>query len=820
VYLAITARTATIYRWAPACNDADVIQDLRHAGRMLRRNPGFTIVAILALAVGIGANTAVFTVVNGVLLRPLPFPESGRLFLISNLPRRSPFPLSPGLIERDYLEFRRNNRSFEGIATFSSLGAVLTGAGDPVRVPTAAVTPDFFAVLRMSAGLGRTFGSGDDREHIAILSDNLWRNRFGADPRVIGRTITLDGVARTVVGVMPPGFSFPPDAQLWTPLEIRVDPHNATLRPVLGRLKPGVSRQQAQSELEALVTALPPEHGEKRGDSVARIVPLKELVVGDVRGSLLIFSGAVAFVLLIACANVANLLLMRVASRRQEVSVRAALGAGRWRLIRQLLTESTLLSLAGAAAGLVVALWTVPVLLALAPPGKLPRANDVRIDGWVLGATLLVSVLTGIVSGLAPAFRISRRDARLSNVAARVETGRRERLRAAFVITEVALAVVLLSGAGLMLRSFLWLRTVNPGFRPENVLTMTIELPPAVYKTAAQMRAFHDSILAKLSAIPGVAAAGAVNWRPLGGMLIKGDFQVDGGRTLPRNYMVDKPAISPGYFRAMGIRMLRGRDFDPRDNESGPGVAIVSESVARRLWPGEEPIGKRISMEDHAKPKDWLTVVGVVDDIRQQTLRQPPDSAIYRPYLQVSQPFFLSHMTFVVRTGPNPQSAASAMLAAVRETDKDQPAETIATMQDLIAATTAEPLFETRLLAAFSTIALLLAAIGIYGVLAYSVTERTREIGIRMALGAVKSDVVGMVLRHTLALAGVGIVFGLAGAFAVSRVLAKFLFNVSPTDAVTLLSVTLLLAGVALMTAWIPARRAAGVDPAVALRYE
>lgn len=797
------------------------MQDLRQAGRMLRRNPGFTTVAILALAVGIGANTAVFTVVNGVLLRPLLFPESGRLFLISNLPRRSPFPLSPGLIERDYLEFRRSNQSFERVATFSSSAAVLTGAGEPVRLQAAAVTPDFFAVLRVSARMGRTLGSGDEREHIAVLSDTLWRSRFGADPRVIGKTITLDGITRTVVGVMPSGFSFPPDAQLWTPLEIRFDPHNAMLRPVVGRLKPGVSPQQAQSEVEALIAALPLEHGEKRGDSIARILPLKELLVGDVRGLLLMFSGAVGFVLLIACANVANLLLMRAASRRQEVAVRAALGAGHWRLIRQLLTESTLLSLGGAAAGLVVALWTVPALLALAPAGKLPRTSDIRIDGWVLGATLLSSVLTGIASGLVPAFRITRRDVRLSpNLGTRSETGRRERLRAAFVVAEVALAVILLSGTGLMLKSFLQFRTVNPGFRPENVLAMTVDLPPAVYKTAAQLRAFHNAILARLSALPGVAAAGAVNWRPLGGMLIKGDFQVEGGRPLPANYMVDKPVVSPGYFRAMGIRMLRGRDFDPRDNESGPGVAIVSESVARQLWSGEDPIGKRISMEDHPKPEDWLTVVGVVDDIRQQTLQQPPDPAIYRPYLQVSQPFFLSRMTFAVRTRSNPQSVVTAMLAALRQTDEDQPAETIATMQDLIAATTAEPLFETRLLAAFSTIALLLAAIGIYGVLAYSVTERTREIGIRMALGAVKSDVVGMVLRQTLALTGVGIVFGLAGAFAVSRVLAKFLFNVSPTDTATLVAVSVLLAAVALTAAWIPARRATAVDPAVALIYE
>jgi putative ABC transport system permease protein len=447
--------------------------------------------------------------------------------------------MSPGLTEQNYLEVRRQNRSFEQIATFNSLPDTLTGAGEPLRIPGATVTPGFFTVLRVNPSIGRTFLAGEDqpgRNDVAILSDALWRTRFGADFRVIGKTITLDGIARTVVGVMPAGFGFPNDAQVWTPLAIRIDPHTSILRPVVGRLKPGVSPQEASSEFEALIAGVPPPPDENRNDWTVSLLPLKELLVSDIRMSLLIFSGAVAFVLLIACANVANLMLMRAASRRQELAVRAALGAGRWRLIRLFLTESILISIGGACAGMILALWAVPLLLALAPAGRIPRISDIRIDGWVLASTLAISVLTGIVSGLAPALRMTRGQASpSSSLGTRSGMGRRERLRAVLVVAEVALALVLLTGAGLMLKSFLRLRAVDPGFRPDKVLTMTVDLPPSLYETSAQIHPFYERTLSKLSHLPGVVAAGAVNWRPLGGALIIGDFQIEGGRPLPKD---------------------------------------------------------------------------------------------------------------------------------------------------------------------------------------------------------------------------------------------------------------------------------------------
>jgi predicted permease len=807
-------------------------QDLRYALRGLRRSPGFTTVAVLALALGIGANTAVFTVVNGVLLRPLPFPASERLFLISCKPPQPLYDSGPGLSDHHYLEFQRQNQAFERIATFGQNQVTLTGVGDAVRLPVAMITPSLLPTLRVNPAMGRVFLPDEDqpdRSGVALLGDKLWRGHLGADPNILGKTITLDGIPRRVIGVMPAGFTFPYDAELWLPVAVGDDPHNSFFRPVVGRLKPGVSAQQAQAELEAFAGHVPKRTGEKSA-LASEIRPLKDLLTRSIRKSLVIFMGAVAFVLLIACANVANLLLMRGASRRQEIAVRAALGAGRRRLIRQLLTESTLVSLGGGTAGILLAVWGVPALLGLAPKGRIPRIEEIHIDAWVLAATFGVAVLTGILFGLAPAFQSTRSELRESlNASGRAITRGRERLRSALVVAEIALALVLLTGAGLMLKSFSRILAVDPGFHPENVLTMSVDLPGmsnfrfglgggSVYQTAGEIQAFHARILDKLSRLPGVTAAGAVNWLPMRPWFVQGDFHLEGGRPLPPHYMVQKPAVSPEYFRVMGIRLLSGRGFTGQDNSSAPGVAIVSQGVARSVWPGEDPIGKRITLEDHPKPGDWLTIVGVVDDVKQRGLTKKADPAIYQSLSQVLRPFFLSHMTFVVRTAANASSTAAAMRGLLREVDKDQPALSIATMSDVISETTAEPRFQARLISLFSILALLLSAIGIYGVLAYSVNERTHELGIRIALGAGKTDITRLVLRRGFALVTAGVALGVAGAVAVTRVLEAFLFEVKPTDPATFAMVAALLAAVALLAGLLPARRANRVDPLVALR--
>jgi putative ABC transport system permease protein len=811
------------------CRDArrvhwfdDLLQDARYALRLLTRSPGFTIVAALVLALGIGANSAVFTIVNAVLLQPLPFNEPGRLFLISCMPTNNPFILpGPYMSDRDYVAFRQQDYVFEHMATFSKETITMTGAGDPMVVNALSVTPDFFAVLRAHPAMGRVFlPEGQTEQNVALLSDRLWHSRFGGDPAIAGKAITLDGVSYTLLGVMPPGFAFQ-NAELWKRMEVQINPRNSFMLPVIGRLKPGISPMQAQAELEAFAARRPLGTEEKRENFVAHLLPLRELFVADVRKLLLIFAGAVAFVFLIACANFANLLLIRATSRQQEIAVRAALGASRWRLVRQLLAESTLLSLVGGALGVLLSIAGVRALLALLPPGRLPRIEQVHFDGWVLAFTFGLSLVTGLVFGLAPALNATRRELREAvSEGGRSVTARHERLRSALAMAEIALALVLLTGAGLLVRSFLRMRSVNPGFRSTNILTVTVDLPESRYRTAAQMRAFDERTLERLSALPEAESVAVVDWLPLRPEFVRGDFQLEDGRHLPRGFLVDKPVVNPGYFHTMGIPLLSGREFSERDNSTASGVAIISESVARRLWPGGDAMGKRISMEDNPKPGDWLTIIGVVRDVRQQSLTEVSSASVYQTYRQVNQPFFLSHMSFVVQTRDNPLTMASKIRTVLHQIDQALPSESIATMEAIIADTIMEARSQTRLLGLFSIMALLLAAIGIYGVLACSVAERTHEIGIRMAMGAEETDVLWMVLRRTLLLAGSGVLIGTLGALALTRVLSKFLFEITPTDPFTFLAVTAILVTVAIIAAWIPAQRAARVYPLVALRYE
>ena len=794
-----------------------MIQDLRYALRTMRRSPGFTIVAVLALALGIGANTAVFTVLNGVLLRPLPFPAAEKLVLLSRTFRRGPFGAGLGMSEGAYLEYARRNRSFENIAAFNQSSFTLTGAGEPTQLPAANITANFLPVLRMQPAIGRGFEPGDERAvngSVVLLSESVWRSRFAADPGMVGREITLNGAKHRVIGVMPVGYSFPYEAQLWTPLEVRPMKGNSFTRPVVGRLRAGVSEAQALAELESI------EKGVEPDDNLwARVPPLKDLLVDKIRSSLVIFGGAVAFVLLIACANVANLLLMRAATRRQEIAVRAAMGAGRWRLIRQLLTESLVISLAGGAVGVLLAMWGVPALLAMAPKGRVPRTSEIHIDGWVLGFTFAVSMVTGVIFGLAPAIETTRRRLRESlGFGARVSAGRGAMVRNGLAVAEIALAVILLAGAGLMLKSFLKMTAVDPGFRAQDAFTMTVDLPASGYGNDVALRAFQSRLLERLSSVPGVFAAGSVNYRPMGGMLMRGTIQIEGGKP-PKGFVPDKLVVSPNYFRAMGIRQMSGRDFSEHDLTDGPPVMIVSASVARGLWPGEDALGKHITGADHPKPEDWATVIGVVDDIRQSDLTKEPDRAVYYPYRQVGAGW-LSHVSFIVRTAPGAAGVPAGMRAALGDVDAKLAPQSLASMGEILARTTAEPLFQARLLTAFSLLALVLAAIGVYGVLAYSVATRTHEIGIRMALGAERADVMRMVLRRTLTLAGTGVILGAAGSIAATRVLRDLLFEVKPTDQTTLILVSIVLAVVALAAGWIPAMRATRVDPLVALRYE
>ena len=821
----------------PRRMEDEMFQDLRYGIRMLFKRPGFSAVVILVLALGIGATSAIFSVVNGVLLRPLPYPEPDRLVTVFSAPEPGSRTVSINTVTGpDYVEWRSQCQSCAQMAAHTGAQpGNLTGGAEPDRVRVARVTGSLFATMGVQPMLGRIFlpeetgrllfssDSGPAAGTAVILSHGLWQRRFGADPAVIGQTVKVEGDACAVIGVMPDGFNFPDEADAWLPVALNPKRNNAYLH-VIARLQSGVTPAQAQAELTAIALRAAPEASPDNQAQGVNVVSLQENMVGNVRPSLLIFLGAVSFVLLIACANIANLLLSRAATRHKEMAIRAALGASRLRILRQLLTESVLLALLGGGLGLLLAFAILKVLLAAAPQ-EIPRLNAIGIDRWVFGFTLLLSFLTGIFFGLAPALQSSKLDlnATLKEGGARMIGGAaRHRLRGLLVVAEVSLALVLLIGAGLMLKSFTRLRETKLGFNPDNVLTASLTLPEADYPTTAQVKAYYKQALARLAEHPEVQAASIVNALPLGknGARIQGDLTVEGDVERRPGAFARKLVISPDYFRTLGIPLLKGRAFNEHDTADSPGVLIISEALARRLWPDEEALGKRINIGFSGET--WREVVGVAADAKQQEVGERASPAIYQPYWQVldSRRWMLGDLTFVIRTAGQPQSFAAGLRSELQAVDKQLPLYDLAPMERVISQRVADPRFYMLLLSSFSALALILAAAGIYGVISYAVMQRTHEIGIRMALGAEVGDVLKLVITQGMKLVLAGITIGLAGAFALTRVLTGFLYQVSVTDPITFTGLSLLLVVVALLACYLPARRATKVDPMVALRCE
>ena len=808
---------------------ADLRQDVRYGLRMLLKNPGFTAIAVLALALGIGANSAIFSVVNGLLLRPLPYKNPGQLMVIwenaSHLgfPKNTPSPAN-------FLDWQKQATLFQGMAAFAERTFNLTGVGEPERLEGRRVSANLFDLLGVKPILGRSFVQEDDKPgtKIALLNESLWKRRFGSDPAVIGRSLALNGESYTVVGVLPNSVRLPAFGnwrdQVWVPMafpaEEAAQRGNHFLE-VIGRLKPGVTLAQARAEMETITARLAQQYPEENTRISSVVNPLHEEIVGNMKPALLILLGAVAFVLLIACANVANLLLARAAARHKEIALRLALGADRARLTKQLLVESVMLSLLGAAVGLVFAYAGLQVLTRFIP-ADVAHAEMITIDAKVLVFTLIVALVTGLIFGLAPASQAAH-----SNLNDTLKEGGRDagagprgkRLRSALVIAEVAVSFILLIGAGLLINSFMHLRNLDPGFRADHLLALNVDLSEVKYPDTARRTAFFDEVVRRVQALPGVRSVAVAGNLPF---TYNGDSMPIGVEGIPDPPPDQWPdviwrTVGPNYFSTMGISLVRGRDFNDQDTLDTTLGVVISEKTAKHYWPNEDPIGKRLKPGSTAGSSPWRTVIGVVKDVRQNDFVAEPKMQMYFSFRQVKS---LVANALVVRTAVDPLSLAASVRNSVWAVDKDQTVANMDSMEHIVAGAVARQRFSMLLLAIFAGVALVLAAVGIYGVMSYSVAQQTREIGIRMALGAQRSDVLKMTIKQGLKLVGLGLVIGLAAAFVLTRVMATLLFGISATDPLTFITISFVLLVVAMLASYIPSVRAMRVDPMVALRYQ
>ena len=814
----------------------EMIQDLRYGVRMLLKAPGFTSVAVVSLALGIGANTAIFSVVNAALLRPLRYEHSNRLVMIwdTNVERSLDHERpAPG----NFLDWNRHNQVFDGMAAWYQTSRTLRSEHEAEQVQVAQVAGDFFPILSAGVSAGRTFSPVEapgavynsangylTGDRVAVISDNLWRRSFGADPGIVGRTIQLDGQSWQVVGVLSPNFAIPnKEVELWTPWDLTrmQNARDQRFLQVVARLKPGVSLEQAQANLDSLAAESAKQYPKANKGWGVRLASLQDEIVGQSRTALLVLFGAVGFVLLIVCANIASLLLARASGRQREMAVRSALGASRLRIARQLMTESVLFSIVGGAVGSAIAFWVIR-LLVLLRPGNLPRLDEIGIDIRVLVFTVAITVATGLLCGLAPALQVSGTDlaTALKEGASRGASAglRQRRFRSLLVAFEMALALVLLVGAGLLARSFVHVLTVNPGFEARNLLVMPIFLDNNRYRTPAQSSSYYQTLIERLRALPSVSAVGATTALPMSEL--GGDFSrpywregdTDPGGSAPKAGM---RMVTPDYFKAMGTSLLKGRAFTAQDRPEAPAVIVVNETLARQVWPGEDPVGKRLVIYFN-RGRYPYEVVGIAGDTKFYGLKSQPRPEVFFAHTQ--DPYLI--MNVVVRSSAASQQLINLLRREVLALDPGQPAHSIVTMEEMVAHSVAPDRFSMLLLGVLALIALVLAALGIYGVMSYSISQRTHEIGIRMALGARAGDVSRLVLGQGMKLALAGMAIGVVAALALTRLLRKLLFDISPTDPVTFAAIVLLLTGVALLACWIPARRAMKVDPLVALRHE